>query len=147
MEKHTYEVVRALKNFRFYVFHSHSMIHVPDSIVKKILTQQDVGCNNRGAWIAKVQEYDIEVKPTKLVRGNELCKAMEKDQQDEKKDTPRVLMVDLQDPWFSNFAYFLTHRECPNELSAKPRRDLKTKSLRYVIHDDFLYKRAIDGTF
>lgn len=30
MEKHAYAVVRALKNFRFYVLHSHSIIYVPD---------------------------------------------------------------------------------------------------------------------
>lgn len=74
MEKHAYEVVRALKNFKFYVLHSHLIIHVPNSTVKSILTRQEIGCNTRGVWIAKVQEYDIELKPTKLVRGNVLCK-------------------------------------------------------------------------
>ena len=56
------------------------MIYVPDPTVKSILTQQEVGCNNRGFWIAKVQECDIEIKPTKLVRGNALCNALAKDQ-------------------------------------------------------------------
>ena len=69
-------MVRALKNFIFYVLHSHLVIYVPDPVVKSILAQQDVGCNNKGVWIAKVQEYDIEIKPTKLVRGNALYKAL-----------------------------------------------------------------------
>ena len=56
-------------------------------------------------------------------------------------------MVSLQDPWFSNIAYFITYGELPNGLTTKQRRDLKTKALRYVIHDDVLYKRAIDGNF
>jgi hypothetical protein len=47
---------------------------VLDPTVKNILTQQEVGCNNRGVWIEKFQEYNIEIKPTKLVRGNTLCK-------------------------------------------------------------------------
>lgn len=55
MEKHAYVVVRDLKNFRFYLLYFHSVIHVPDSIVKIFLTQQDVGCNTRGSWITKVQ--------------------------------------------------------------------------------------------
>ena len=114
MEKHAYAVVRALKNFRFYILHSHSVIYVSDFVVKGILTQQEVGCNNRGAWIEKFQEFDIEIKPKKLVRGNALCKALEKDQKIEEDNTPKVLMVSLQDPWFSNIAYFLTHGECPN---------------------------------
>ena len=100
MEKHVYAVVRALKNFRFYILHSHSMIYVPDSAFKSILTQQEVGCNNRGAWITKFQEYDIEIKPTKLVRGNAICKALAEDQQVEEEDTSKVIMVSLQVPCF-----------------------------------------------
>lgn len=53
---------------------------MPDPIVKSILTQQEVGCNNRGVWIEKVQEYDIKIKKTKIVRGNALCKALAEDQ-------------------------------------------------------------------
>ena len=95
----------------------------------------------------RVQEHDIEIKPTKLVRGNALCKSLVEDQQDEEEDTPKFLIVSLQDPQFSNIAYFLTYGECPNGLTAKKSRDLKTKAFKYVIHDDVLYKRAIDGTF
>lgn len=128
MEKHAYVVVRALNKTKFYILYSHSMIHVSNSVVKSILTQQDFGCNNRGAWIAKVQEYDIEIKPTKLVRGNALCRALVEDQQVEEEDTPKVFMVRLQDPWFSNIAYFLTYGDYPDGLTAKKRRDLKKRS-------------------
>ena len=126
MEKHAYAMVRDLKFFRFYVFHSHSKIYVPDPAVKSILTQQEVGCNNRGVWIEKVQEYDIEIKPTKLVRGNALCKSLAQDQKFKEEDTPKVLMVSLQDPWFSNIAYFLTYVEFPkgqpcNKIKAKDK--------------------------
>lgn len=38
MEKHAYVVVRALKNFRFYVLHSHYVVYIPDCLVKSILT-------------------------------------------------------------------------------------------------------------
>ena len=116
-----------------------------DHEIKSILTQQEVGCNNRGVWIEKVQEYDIEIKPTKLVRGNALCKALVEDQQSKEEDTPKVFMVSLQDPWFSNITYFLTYGECPNGLAIKKRRDLKIKALKYVIHDDVLYKREIEN--
>ena len=54
----------------------HFLVYVSDVAVKSILTQQDVGCNAQGRWIAKTQEYDIEIKPIKLVRGNALCRAI-----------------------------------------------------------------------
>lgn len=148
MEKHAYAVVRALKNFRFYVLHSHSVIYVPDSAVKSILTQQEIGCNTRVAWIAKVQEYDIDLKPTRLVRGNGLCKTIAENQKVvQEDDSPKVLTVSLLDPWFANNAYFLTYGDCPEGLTYKQRRDLKIKAAKYVIYDDKLYKRAVDGTF
>ena len=54
IEEHAYAVVRALKRFGFYVLHPHSMVFVLDSIVKRILTQKEIGCNNRDTWIDKV---------------------------------------------------------------------------------------------
>ena len=101
------------------MLYSHSVIYVLDPIVKGILTQQEVGCNNRVVWIEKFQEYDIEIKPTKIMRGNVLCKALEIDQKIKEEDTPKVLMVSLQDPWLSNIAYFLTYGECPYGLNTK----------------------------
>lgn len=38
-EKHAYVVVKDLKNFYFYVLHSHSLVFVPNIFVKSILTQ------------------------------------------------------------------------------------------------------------
>ena len=38
IEKHAFVVVKALKNFRFYILHSHSIVFVPDTIVKSALT-------------------------------------------------------------------------------------------------------------
>ena len=113
-------MVRALTNFKFYVLHSHPIIYVPDSTIKSILTQQEMGCNPRGTWIAKFQEYDIERKHTKLVSGNGMCKAIAESQEVRiQEQVSRVLMVILQDPWFSNISYFLTYGECPNGLTYK----------------------------
>lgn len=148
MEKHTYAVLRSLKTFRFYVLYSHSIVYVPDSSVKSILTQQEIGCNTRGALIEKVQEYDINLKPTKLMWRNGLCKIIIENQDLSQEDEPsRALMVSLQDPWFSNIVYFLIYEDRSNGLIYKQKRDLRIKSAKYVRYDDQLYKRVIDGTF
>ena len=41
MEKQAYALVKALKDFRVYIFHSHIAAHVPTAAVKGILTQLD----------------------------------------------------------------------------------------------------------
>ena len=43
----------------------------PASLKCCILTQPDSE-GKRGKWIAKIMEYDVEIKPTKLVKGQGL---------------------------------------------------------------------------
>jgi len=68
-------MVQALKYFQVYVLHSHIIVYVPDATVKEIMSQPDVD-GRRGRWIEKLLEYDLEVKPTKLVRGRGMEKFM-----------------------------------------------------------------------
>jgi hypothetical protein len=67
--------VKALKEFKFYIFHSHVISFVPTSTVKEILTQPDPE-GRRVKLIAIMLEYDLETKPTKLVKGQGLEKSM-----------------------------------------------------------------------
>ena len=73
MEKQVYALVKSLKSFRTYVLHSQIVAYVPNSEVKDVLVQSDVE-GKRGKWIAKIQEYDLEIKPTKLFKGQGLAK-------------------------------------------------------------------------
>ena len=124
-------MVKELKNFSFYILHSHSIVSTPDVAVKSVLTQQDVDCNTKGAWIAKTQEYDIEIKPTKLIRGNSLCNVIVENkvnkESEESKEKQLVLAIGLYESWFENMSYFLTYGECPEGINAKQKRDLKLK--------------------
>jgi hypothetical protein len=49
--------------------------YVPNSVIKYILTQPD-NEGRRGKWISKMQEYDLEIKPTKLVKRQGMAKLM-----------------------------------------------------------------------
>ena len=49
--------------------------YVPNSVIKDILTQPD-NEGRRGKWIAKMQEYDLEIKPTNLVKRQGLAKTI-----------------------------------------------------------------------
>jgi hypothetical protein len=41
--------------------------------VRSLFTQQEMG-ERRGNWMSFIQEFDLEIKPTKIVRGQGLCK-------------------------------------------------------------------------
>ena len=73
-EKQAYALIKALKDFRVYILHSHTIAYVPNIIVKDILSQDPDG--KRGKWIVVILENDLEIKPTKLIKGQGLAKLM-----------------------------------------------------------------------
>ena len=75
MEKQAYALVKALKYFKIYLLHSHIIAYVPCSVVKSILTQPDPE-GKRAKWVTVLLEYDIEIKPTKLIKGQGLARMM-----------------------------------------------------------------------
>ena len=75
MEKQAYSLVKALKFFRIYVLHSKVIAYVPNAAIKDVLTQPDSE-GKRGKWIAKIMEYYVDIKPTKLVKGQGLAKLL-----------------------------------------------------------------------
>jgi hypothetical protein len=60
--------VKDLKEFRTYILHSHVIAYVPRKSVKDILTQPNPE-GRRGKWIEAMLEYDLEIKPMKLIKG------------------------------------------------------------------------------
>ena len=68
MEKQAYALIKALKYFRIYILHSHVVTYVSSSVVKRILTQPDPEWR-RAKWISVLLEHDIEINPTKLIKG------------------------------------------------------------------------------
>jgi hypothetical protein len=75
MEKQAHALVKDLKDFMTYILHSHVISYVPNNSVKDILTQLDPE-GRRDKWIATMLEYDLEIKPTKLIKGQGLVNLM-----------------------------------------------------------------------
>jgi hypothetical protein len=75
LEKPAYTMVKALKEFRTYVLHYKIIAYMPTSSVKDILVQPD-NDGRRVWWFSKIQEFDLEVKPTKIVKGQGLVKLL-----------------------------------------------------------------------
>jgi hypothetical protein len=77
MEKQVYALVKSLKHFRVYVGYSKVVGYVPHPAVKDILLQQNC-LGVMGKWVSKIQEYDLEIKPTKLIKGQGLAQMLTK---------------------------------------------------------------------
>jgi len=62
IEKQALALIKALKDFRVSILHSHIKAYVPNATVKDVLIQIDPE-GRRGKWIAAMLEYDLEIKP------------------------------------------------------------------------------------
>ena len=121
--------MKALKEFRVYILHSHSIVFVPSAAIKDILTQLEPD-GRRAKWIATLLEYDIEIKPTKLVKGQGLAKLMAQSnhealginffescidtsaQQEEEQVHPDF----LASPWYKDIVHVLLNLQAASEL-------------------------------
>jgi ribonuclease HI len=158
MEKQAYALVKALKAFRVYVLHSKIIAYVPSASVKDILIQPDMD-GRRGKWIAKILEFDLEIKPTKLIKGQGLakllaesnCKALginyiNEQAESSSKDSQSALSL-AACPWYKDILYFLQELRPPDGMEKSKARALKLKAVRYCLIDQALYWKDPLGVF
>ena len=75
MEKQDHAFIKSLKHFKTYVGNSKIICYIPHAAVKDILSQKYC-LGIRGKWVSKIQEYDLEIRPTKLIKGQGLEKTL-----------------------------------------------------------------------
>lgn len=73
LEKQAFALVRLVPHFKPYILNSYVKAYVPHLLVKMMLSQP-FGEGRWANWLKKLQEYDIEVRPLKVVKGQGLCK-------------------------------------------------------------------------
>ena len=64
-----------MKSFRMYILQSKAIAYIPNSAMKDILVHPDSE-SKWVKWIARLLEYDIEIKPTKLIKDKGLAKIL-----------------------------------------------------------------------
>jgi hypothetical protein len=123
MEKQAYALVKALKAFRTYVLQSKIIAYVPSVIVKDILIQPNID-ERRSKWMAKILDFDLEIRPTKLIKGQGLAKLLAEEnckdlgldlinecsekKQDQLSDIdPQAEPPLARCPWYKDVIYFL----------------------------------------
>jgi hypothetical protein len=148
----------ALKEFRAYILHSHTISYVPISSVKDILTQPNPE-GRRGKWIVVLLEYDLEIKPTKLIKGKGVSKLMPKkscellginfisdfsaDSREE--NVSRVSQTFVDSPWYANIIYVLKNLQASPVLSKTKAKFLKLKETIFCIVNQSLYLKDLGG--
>ena len=138
MEKQAYALVKSLKYFRLYIGYSKVVGYVPHSAIKDILGQQDC-LGVRGKWVSKIQEYDLEIKPTKLIKGQGLAQRLAQmltegneqaldlvcqNSQSRPALSPKLQKLE-QHEWYDDIIFFLSNLTCPSHLLGHKRTVLR----------------------
>jgi hypothetical protein len=151
-KKQAYALVKSLKHFRVFIGYSKVIGCVPKSAVKDVLSLVE-GLGSRGRWIAKIQDYDLEIKPTKLIKGQGLAKMLTKGnekalgivcQNDNKEFPPNLLKLE-QVEWYADIILYLKNLTSPSHLVGHKKRALRLKSSKYVLTRDGLGWKNPDG--
>ena len=104
-------------------------------------------------------KYDLEIKPTKLIKGQGLAKLMAQsnceilginfiadllaDSKEEK--VPQVSPKFLDSPWYADIIYVLRNLQAPPEFSKTKAKFLKLKSAKFCILNQSLYWNDLGG--
>ena len=75
IENQSFSLVKAISYLITYIVSCHIISYVPHYPVKMFLNKQ-LREGIWETWLAKIQEYDMEIKPLKFIKGQGLCKMM-----------------------------------------------------------------------
>jgi hypothetical protein len=147
-------MVKSLKDFRTYVLHSKIISYVPTSIVKDILVQPN-SVGKRVRWLAKIHEFDLEVKSTKLVKGKSLAKLLAESNfralkinhleshgyllviEELDDQTPKIQIKDKfsSSVWYCYIVSYLLTLQCLKDMTLSKAGTLKLHTIKYCIID------------
>ena len=68
IDQHAYVVSKEVKHFRSYLLKSRTKVIVPYPVVRNLLVQKELS-EKWANWMTSLQEYDLEITPTQIVRG------------------------------------------------------------------------------
>eukprot|EP00253_Pinus_taeda_P027971 PITA_27971 len=100
-------------------------------------------------WITTLQEYDLEIKPASIVRGQGFCKMLVGASQipetsSEEVETYEVSLNDTES-LYANTIYYLKNGYSPAHLDHTKKRALRLKAKQYQLINDVLFKRNYDS--
>jgi hypothetical protein len=106
-----------------------------------------------GIWetqLVKIQEYDMEIKPLKVIKGQGLCKMMFGIEvvniiPPHIDDTTMQYISLPRSEWYKDIVLYMKSKHFPIELSYKEIRDLKMNTNQYVLVSGILFQRNMYG--
>jgi hypothetical protein len=108
--------------------------------------------------MTSLQEYDLEVVPAQIVRGQGLCKlVVDSVEKSENQITTSAANLynetqirctqTVSNSWYYDIIFYLLHRTAPRNLDKKNRIELRIKYTSFQLINDIFFRKKIDGVF
>ncbi len=75
VENQAFTVFKFIKHFRSFLLKTHTKIIALFSAVRQLLNQREVG-EKRANSVTTLQEYDLDIRPTKIFKGQGFCRLL-----------------------------------------------------------------------
>ena len=127
VDKQDFAVFKAVKQFRPYILKNRTKVIVPHPVVRSLFVQKELG-ERRGNWVTTLQEYDLEFKPTSIVKGKGLCKLMAEGKNNEENDWENEAELHVMDvcplftapySWYRDLVHYLQEGLLPEHWNSK----------------------------
>ena len=150
MEKQAFVVFKAVKHYRPFLLKTHTKVIVPFPAVRQLLIQKELG-EKRANWVTALQEYDLEIRPAKIVRGQGFCRilagASNIPESSDTGPTEEINQISVTDSesQYADLVFYLKNGYAPPHLSYKSKRAIRLKAKSFTIIDDVLFKKNYDS--
>eukprot|EP00253_Pinus_taeda_P010379 PITA_10379 len=150
VEKQAFAVYKAIKHYWPFLLKAHTKVIVPFSAVRQLLIQRELG-EKRANWVTTLQEYDLEIKPTKIVRGQGFCRLLagasnipKSGDIDHIEEINQISITNFESQ-YADLIFYLKNGHAPPNLSYKNKWAIRLKSKNFVIIDDVLFRQNYDS--
>jgi hypothetical protein len=155
VDQQAYDVFKVVKHFQSYLLNSRMKVIVPYPVVRNMLVQKELD-EKRANWVTSLQEYDLEITPTQIVRSQGLCKLVVDSTigQQEESDTSNLGQRDQSliccaqnptSPLYEDIIFCLEHGSAPHHLDPTKRRELRLNSASFHLVNGVLFHQNFDG--
>eukprot|EP00253_Pinus_taeda_P032759 PITA_32759 len=112
-----------------------------------VIRQKDVG-EKRANWVTALQEYDAEIKPVNIVKGQGFCKMLAGASLISEIPPSEVQMYEVSlndvESLYADIIFYLKNGYAPSNLDYSKKRALRLKAKQYQLVNDALFRMNYD---
>eukprot|EP00253_Pinus_taeda_P010837 PITA_10837 len=105
----------------------------------------------RANWVTALQEYDLDIRPANIVRGQGFCRilagASNIPESSDTGPTEEINQISVTDSesQYADLIFYLKNGHAPPHLSYKSKRAIRLKEKTFSLIDDVLFKKNYDS--